>query len=121
MIPHDNYRKPDYCEDVALSDELRYRRETEYVKVSPKLRAVTIGAPFVILSTILIGLPFIVAVGLAFFVVFILLIVRINREGDKILADCPSCGVVMRKEECANLEYHVCDECKIYARGRDWS
>ena len=121
MTPRKDYHVADYIEDTALSEDLHYRRGTEYAKVSPKLRAVTIIAPLVIFSSVLIGFPLMIAAGLTFFVVMVLFIIRFNREGDKILADCPSCGVVMRREECAGLEYHVCDTCKIYGRGRDWS
>jgi peptide subunit release factor 1 (eRF1) len=70
---------------------------------------------------VFIGFPVLIAAGLAFFVVMLLLIIRINREGDKVIAHCPTCGTLMRREECASLEYHVCDNCKMYARGRDWS
>lgn len=120
MLPPDQYHNPDYDEDLELSDDLRYRRDTEYAKVSPRIRVLTFIAPVAIFSTVLIGFHIMIAAGLAFFALSILLIIRINRDGDRIVANCPSCGVIMLKEVNANVEYHICHGCNIYARGRDW-
>lgn len=120
MLPRHCYDKPDYNEDVALSDDLRYRRETEYAKVSPRFRGWIYLAPILIFSTVFIGFDIMIATGLAFFTLFLIFIVRINREGDRITATCPSCDIIMCKEVRASMEYHVCHRCKVYARGRDW-
>jgi hypothetical protein len=120
MLPPDRYNEPGYNEDVALSDDLRYRRETEYAKVSPRFKLVTVIAPIAIFSTVFLGFHIMIAAGLAFFVLFLLFIIRINRDGDRITASCPACSTLMSKEVRANVEYHVCHSCKIFAKGRDW-
>ena len=75
----------------------------------------------VVFSSVFLGIHILVAFGVALFVLFVLLTVRIQREGDAISAECPSCGTQMLKEVHFNSEYFVCHSCKIYARGRDWS
>lgn len=116
-----NYHKPDYNEAVELSDELRYRSDTQYAQVAPRFSWLAYLGPILIFCTFFIGFHIIIATGLAFFTLFLIFIIKINREGDKIVADCPSCGVTMCKEVRANIEYHVCHNCKVFARGRDWS
>jgi len=120
MLPPNRYHNLDYDEDETLSEDIRYRREIEYAKVSPRFKLLTAIAPFVVLSTVFIGFHFLIAVGLAFFALFLLFIIRINRDGDKMEANCSSCDTVMVKEVNANIEYYVCHDCKMFARGRDW-
>jgi len=121
MLLRSQYSKSDYVFDQALSEDLQFRREAGYRGVSPKLRLVTIIAPIIIFSSVFIGFHVVVAVGLAMFALMILLIIRHNREGDSITANCPQCDTEMNKEQECSIEYFVCHRCKIYAKGRDWS
>ncbi len=120
MLLATRYSDPDYVLDQGLTEELQYRRESGGSNTLPQSRAVTIITP---IALFLLVWPFthvLIAVGVATHALAISLVVQINREGNAITADCPSCGNSMLKVEEGNAEYFVCHGCKRYAKGRDW-
>jgi len=122
MLPSSKYSNPNYEFHEELSEELQFLREIAFSEeVSPRLKKAMLLAPVMILSLIFIGLNVIVAIGLALFT-FVLIVLSIHqREGDAITATCPKCHSEMQRVWEANVEYFVCHQCQIYAKGRDAS
>ena len=122
MLTSRQYSNPEYEFDLTLTEELQYQREIAYSEeISPRLKKAMIWAPLLVLSLVVFGLHVIIAIGLAMFTFMIIVLNRHNRECDAITANCPSCDLEMQKEVQANIEYFVCQHCKLYAKGRDES
>lgn len=121
MPPPTQFPRSDYKLDEELSDELRYRINTGTNVRSPKLRIALIVMPIVIFSSVAFGVPIVVAAGVFVFALMLILLAKIQIEGDAISIVCPSCGNRMEKEMHGGMEYFVCHGCERYAEGRDWT
>jgi len=122
MTSSQKYHRSGYTEHLQLSQDLQRKHAVGH----SSHRTIFHFLKFTPLLIIIIGFAFnftvaIATTALAIIPLTILTIIRINRAGDKIQADCPACNATMRKEMTASTEFYVCDSCKVYGIGRDFS
>ena len=110
-----------YTEDQSLSGDVRSRMHGALLLKGESWRFLFFLLPIPAVLGLWSIYPLIVAIGISLIPFVGLWIILSNKAGDHACFDCPRCAKPLNREWIGGIEYFVCRQCRIFAKGRDYS